>query len=62
MEVFLTSKIWFVNENLPNWMPDPLFLMKNVFAFSHLDSSLTLQRKMVQKRLKYLKYGDYIHA
>ena len=62
IEVFITWKFWFVNENFPKWMLDPLFLIKNVFVFSHLDSSLTLQRKMVQMRLKGSKYEVYIHA
>ena len=62
MEVFLTLKFWFVNENLPKWMLNPLFLIKNVFVFSHLDSSLALQRKMVKMRLKGQNMGFiYMH-
>ena len=62
MEVFLTWKFWFVNEIFLKWMLDPLFLIKNVFVFSHLDSSLTFQRKMMQMRLKGSKCGVYVHS
>ena len=62
IEMFLTWKFWFLNENLRKWMFDPLLVIKILFVFSHLDSSLIPQRKMVQMRIKESKYGVYIHA
>ena len=59
---FSLDFVLFLNKHLPKWMLDPLFLIKNVFVFSHLDSSLNVQRKMVQMRLKGSRHGAYIHA
>ena len=33
MEVFITWKFWFVNENFPKWMLAPLFLTKTELCF-----------------------------
>ena len=52
----------FENEIIPYEVVISILVENVVFVLSHLISSLTLQRKMVQIRLKGSKFWVNIHA